>query len=325
MATIRRKNGGWQALIRRKGHSSVAKTFPKKILAEAWARKKEEELATKLHINSRAAETTVGEIMDKYLRQITPRKRSADVEKFRIQTVSKHFGEFALEELSPNSIIDFVDERREEVSSDSIRKELGVLSQAIDASMALWGIELPANPVHTARNILKVTKTLEPGRKRSRRPTDEELEILYDSLPGLMPRLVEFAIETGMRRGEIANQETDHRVGTTLRIPETKTDTPRTIPLSQRAGEILDSLDGTEDQSVWGMTPRNISQKFTRTCARVGIENLRFHDLRHEAASRFFERGLSVAEVAAITGQTFETLQRYTHLKPEDIATKLTN
>lgn len=323
MATIRKKGVSWQALIRRKGYPTIAKTFPKKILAQAWARKKEEELFTKLHINTKAAETTVADIMEKYLHQITPRKRSADIEKFRIQTVSKYFGDISLEELSPNAIIQFVDDRKDVVSSDSIRKELGVLSQAIDASMALWGIELPVNPVHTTRSILRVTKTLKSGVKRSRRPSKKELKILYKNCPGVVPLLIEYAIETGMRRGEIAAQTYTDKKRNTLHIPETKTDTPRTIPLSKRALEILNALPQYETGKVWDVTPSYITHAFVRTCRKYEIEDLRFHDLRHEAASRFFERGLNVAEVAKITGQTFETLQRYTHLKAEKIAKKL--
>lgn len=188
---------------------------------------------------------------------------------------------------------------------------------------ALWNIELPANPVHTARNILKVTKTLTPGKKRDRRPTEEEIDLICDHAPSLMPQVIRYAIETGMRRGEIANQKVEHRSGDTLRIPETKTDSPRTIPLTPYACEILDALPEHEDGLVWGMTPSYITHAFCRTCNALGIEDLRFHDLRHEAASRFFEMGLNIAEVAEITGQTFETLQRYTHLKPENIAQKL--
>ncbi len=74
---------------------------------------------------------------------------------------------------------------------------------------------------------------------------------------------------------------------------------------------------------VWGETPSYITHAFSRTCNALGIEDLRFHDLRHEAASRFFEMGLNIAGVAQITGQSFTTLQRYTHLRAENIAEKL--
>ena len=61
-----------------------------------------------------------------------------------------------------------------------------------------------------------------------------------------------------------------------------------------------------------------------RACKRAKIEDFRFHDLRHEATSRFFEKRLNVMEVAAITGhKDLRMLQRYTHLRAEDLAVKL--
>ena len=314
VASIRRQGKSWQAIVRRKGHPTKSQFFPKKALAEAWARKIEEEVSKKLHFNNLASETTVEALMNKYKEDITPRKRGAGVEKYRIATVIEHLGDHTLTDLSPTTIIEFVDERLEDVSSDSVRKELNVLSQAIDAGMALWKIELPANPVHTARSILKVTKTLSSGVRRTRRPTEEELETLYASRIG---DIIEFAVETGMRRGEICNMEPEHKKGNILHIPETKTDTPRTIPLSKRACELFSTVQKMD------ILPHSISTAYRRICAECGIQDLRFHDLRHEAASRFFEKNLSIAEVANITGQSFATLQRYTHLKASDIAKKL--
>ena len=67
-----------------------------------------------------------------------------------------------------------------------------------------------------------------------------------------------------------------------------------------------------------------LKSSWRRACSRAGINNLRFHDLRHEATSRFFEKGLNVMEVAAITGHNdLRMLQRYTHLRAEDLALKL--
>jgi integrase len=138
-----------------------------------------------------------------------------------------------------------------------------------------------------------------------------------------MALVVEYAIETGMRRGEIANQRRKHRKGNILLIPETKTDTPRTISLSKRTVKILEWLDEREDGYIWGYSPDMISSLFYKTCKELNVEDLRFHDLRHEAASRFIENGLSIPEVALITGQSFKILQRYTYLKAKDIADKL--
>jgi len=72
------------------------------------------------------------------------------------------------------------------------------------------------------------------------------------------------------------------------------------------------------------LSPVALRGLWNRVCKRAGLIDLRFHDLRHEATSRFFEKGLNVMEVAAITGhKDLRMLQRYTHLRAEDLAKKL--
>ncbi len=105
-----------------------------------------------------------------------------------------------------------------------------------------------------------------------------------------------------------------------LLIPETKNGTPRRVPLSTAALGVLDGLPRRLDGRVWGMRPDSISQAFERVCGAAGIEGLTFHDLRHEATSRLFEKGLNLMQVAAITGhKTLQMLKRYTHLRAEDL------
>jgi integrase len=110
-----------------------------------------------------------------------------------------------------------------------------------------------------------------------------------------------------------------------LLIPETKTGKSRTVPLTTEALRILNDLPRRLDGSIWGMTdPHTMTRAFERACKRAGIEDLTFHDLRHEATSRFFEKGLNPMQVAAITGhKTLQMLKRYTHLKAEDLAKML--
>ncbi len=141
-----------------------------------------------------------------------------------------------------------------------------------------------------------------------------------------MQNIVIFAVETGMRIGEIAAMEWNHINWDkqTLLIPITKTDKAREIPLSKRVQLILKANLSRSDGrsvSVWDIS---ITQAFGRACKRLGIDNLRYHNLRHEAVSRFFEKGLNTMEVALITGhQDLRMLKRYTptreHMK-KDVA-----
>ncbi len=113
-----------------------------------------------------------------------------------------------------------------------------------------------------------------------------------------------------------------------------KNDVPRTIPLSTMASESLQELlklsdgVGIESPIIPLKDPHSITRAFSRACKRAckraGIEDLRFHDLRHEATSRFFEKGLNVMEVASITGhQDLRMLRRYTHIRAETLVDRL--
>ena len=131
-----------------------------------------------------------------------------------------------------------------------------------------------------------------------------------------------------MRRGEILfliceNVHLDQRY---VHLPETKNGDSRDVPLSPQALELLRDLlrNKSPGQLVFPIHYEALKSAWRRACDRAGISNLRFHDLRHEATSRFFEKGLNVMEVAAITGhKDLRMLQRYTHLRAKDLALKL--
>lgn len=96
------------------------------------------------------------------------------------------------------------------------------------------------------------------------------------------------------------------------------------MPLSTRAVAILKALPATVERRVFPVTQAQVTHAFARTRKRAGLDGLRFHDLRHEATSRFFEKDLEVTEVATITGhKTLQMLKRYTHLRAHKLAAKL--
>jgi integrase len=198
-----------------------------------------------------------------------------------------------------------------------------------------------ANPVELVRK-----PKLPQGRDR-RLIGDEEERLLRECAkaqnPWLLP-VVRFAIETAMRAGEILQTKgtTDKETGErpmqttgllwkhvdltkrTAHLPETKNGSARTVPLSSVAVEVLRGLPRSMDGRVFGTTYEAIHLSFVRACKRAGIKDLRFHDLRHEATSRLFEKGLNPMQVAAITGhKTLQMLKRYTHLRAEDLAKML--
>lgn len=130
-----------------------------------------------------------------------------------------------------------------------------------------------------------------------------------------------------MRRGEIlglqwSNVNLERRVAL---LAVTKNGESRGLPLSSRAVAILRALPVSPNDRVFGdLTKEALKESFKHAVRRAGIAGLRLHDLRHEATSRFFEKGLNVMEVASVTGhKTLQMLKRYTHLNVVDLAARL--
>jgi integrase len=214
------------------------------------------------------------------------------------------------------------DERLKEVSGGTVRRHLAVLQHAFNVAIKEWGYPLFANPV---ANITKPSA----GKPRQRRLNDGEFDLLIKgcdkSHVWWLPSVIQLAVETGMRRGEIVGicrQDVDLEAKT-LHIPLTKNGHSRTIPLTSKAVSTLKDLPDTESD-LFPITTNALKLAWGRLKRRTGLNDLRFHDLRHEAISRFFEMSLTMPEVALISGHRDpRMLFRYTHLRAEDVVEKL--
>lgn len=212
------------------------------------------------------------------------------------------------------------DKRGHYVAAATVGRELAVISHIFNVARKEWGMESLSNPVEAVRKP-KLPKS------RDRRLEPGELDRLLEATESLeLGTIVLLAVETAMRRSEIAGllRKNVNLLKRTLILTDTKNGESRTVPLSSRAVELLSSMPTRISGRVFGMAPDSITQAFDRACEHAGIDDLRFHDLRHEAASRLFEKGLNPMEVASITGhKTLQMLKRYTHLRAEDLAKKL--
>ena len=137
--------------------------------------------------------------------------------------------------------------------------------------------------------------------------------------------MVDFAIETGMRRSEILslrweNLSDQERIAS---LPDTKNGSKRDVPLTLKAAKVIANLPA-HTENIFPTSDYAVRHAWDRLIKRASIEDLKFHDLRHEAVSRFFEMGLSVPEVALISGhKDYRMLARYTHMTAENILNKL--
>lgn len=328
MATIRKLRGRWQAQVRRRGVPPRAKSFDKRSDAERWARDLEAEADRSGWIaDTRAAEkTTLGELLARYANEVTPTKRGAISEKSRINSIVRcPIAHRTLAKLTSSDVATYRDERLKTVAPATIVRELNTISHAIEIATREWGLWVPRNPV-------KLVRRPPVPRGRTRRLKEgEELRLLDACHRGrtpLLKPLIIFAIETGMRRGELLDLRWEH-VDLKLSVahlPLTKNGDSRDVPLSRRAVQTLQELraGGVKHERVFPMTGNAVRLAFEHLRARAGLSDFHFHDLRHEAISRLFEKGLNIAEVSAISGhRELKMLQRYTHLRAADLVARL--
>lgn len=256
---------------------------------------------------------TLGHLVTRYRDTISIRKRGHEFERFILTAFLRYpICEKPLSQLSTKDFADYRDERLASIKPTTLKRQLCPLHNLFEVARNEWCLPIRENPLSKLR--LPV-----PQQRRERRLNGAELERLMQSAQRcrnklILPTIV-FAVETGMRRGEILSLEwkniDDERHSVLL--PNTKNGHSRTIPVSQRALAILKSLAKTNERA-FPISANGFRLAWERVRTRAGVTDLHFHDLRREAISRFFELGLSVPEVALISGHRDpRMLFRYTH------------
>ncbi len=325
MASIRKRGDKYQVQVRRKGQAAHVRSFQHKSDAVIWARDMESKADRHdLPPNLKVLEgCTLGDLVERYRASVTPRKRTRDVETIVLTAFLRQpICRMSLSRLGRSHFAQYRDQRLMRVKPATFKRELNVLHNVFEIARREWNVPIRENPVDTL-----AFKT--PDQRRERRLKEGEYARLIEAArsrqnPYIIP-IIEFAIETGMRRGEILSMRWDH-VDVERRsvlIPTTKNGHARTIPLSRLAVTILADLPRTGDR-VFPVSGNAVRLAWGRAVKKAGIDDLHFHDLRHEAISRFFELGLTAPEVALISGhRDLRMLNRYTHPTRERIAAKL--
>ena len=320
MATIRARVNRWQARVRHGGFT-VEKTFTYKKEAERWARDTESAIDRGEYepIGKPAKAQTVGDLLTRYLEEVADSHRSKTTV-WNVQTLLRGLGAVPVSGFDAQTLATWRDGRLGAVQGASVVRELRTLSAVLIHARKEWCVTV-ANPVADIKQPAQ-------GAKRERRlAPGEESRLLAELAPQYRP-VVWFALETAMRRGEVLALRWEH-VDLTKRVallPMTKNGEARRVPLSTGAIAVLREAGQVRalDGRVFPIPAQSLAHAWSAACARAGVDDLHFHDLRHEAVSRLFERGLSMMEVASISGhKTLSMLQRYTHLRAEDLAAKM--
>lgn len=308
MASITQRSGRYQVRVRLAGQPTRTKTFRTKTEARTWAREQEARSDPEI----KQAITLAG-ALQRYSAEITPTKRGAERELRRVrELVRRPIGTRCLTTLRGCDIAQYRDLRLMEVGPSTVQKELALISHVFSIARKEWSMLL-GNPVSDVRKP-------SGGEKRAYRlpPADEErLLVAAGNRSVLMRTFFIVLIETAARRGElIAVRWSDVDLqARLLQLDRTKNGCRRTVPLSNRAMQILSELPCFPSGKVFPFSADYASHTFKELAIEIGVPHLRLHDLRHEAISRLLEKGLSIAEVQSISGhKTLQMLARYAHV-----------
>jgi len=318
---------GYQVKIRKAGWPAISKQFDRIDDARRFAIATIRDMDAGLWIDRRDVDRlTLREAIERYITEIAPLRRRPDdaASKARLWLATK-LSDTAVSRIKASDLAKHRDARiADGKSGNTVRLELGFLSRLFEVGIKEWGwaVENPVRRITPPRCAA--------GRERRLRG-DEEARLFAacdESKSRFLGAVVRLAIETGMRRGEILSLGWDAidmtRRTAHLSAGQTKTEKSRTIPLSTEAIRVLSALPRQINGRVFQIKPKTFGHTWARAVEKAGIKDLHFHDLRHEATSRLFERGFSITEVASITGhQSLAMLKRYTHHVAEDLARKM--
>lgn len=351
MATFTKRGDlQWQAKIRRKGYPSQSKTFDTRSDAEKWARAVEREMDRGRFVSSVEAESTsFTEALDRYEREIASHKRGSTQEKSIIRMLRDSWlANRSLAAVRRADIAKLRDEWSETHSPATVVRRLAVISHLFTIARKEWGLESLSNPVELVR---KPTVKNERMRRIARielaldrdGSTDELAYVKAASESVLLPSLIDIAIETAMRRGELitlgpSQVDLKKRVAG---LAMTKNGSSRQVPLSSKAVAVFEKLLQQKQEVFFPIRADAVTRAFERAVVRARkryekdcadksmtadpnfLIDLCFHDLRHEATSRLAEK-FSLHELAKITGhRDTKMLMRYYHPRAEDLAKKL--
>lgn len=343
MATIvRTKEGSWRVQVRRKG-KYASQTFRLKTLANEWAVETERliDLGGEPSNHRIRDLRTVADLVDLHIADLhevgRPLRRSKQAV---MESLKRDLGATRIDRLDRATIIKYGQRRAKQGAGPvTLSVDLSYLRTVLTHAAAIHGISVDTESIRLARAALTRLGLVGRSHERDRRPTEDEIDALLDyfdkNYNTIIPmgRIVRFAIATAMRQEEICKIEWSD-VDLSKRVvlirdrkdPRRKDGNHQKVPLLNLTG--FDAWHLLLEQKVltggkgrcFPYHHQSVGTAFRRARRQLEIDDLRFHDLRHEATSRLFEAGLSIERVALVTGhRDWKMLRRYTNLKPEDL------
>ncbi len=344
---VNRKAGtAWRVQVRKADGSSATRTFLSQREAKQWANHTEQQLAQGKRVTASGnGKVRFGDLLDEYVATHSGQMRRSKTAGLAL--LRRRIGTVKLSDMTlGKTYTSFVAEREKDGAGPAtILQDLSYLRTVLEHGGTLLGLDVSQQlaVLSGTRRLLNSSGRISRPQERSRRPTDGELVKLlayWDRNPRQrvpMPSLVRFAVCSAMRLSEITRLRWDglNEGARTILIkdrkhPRQKQGNDQTVPLLRGpvwiAGTKIDPMDEISAQRkngsefIFPYEAASISTAFTRACQKLGIEDLHFHDLRHDGVSRLFEAGLSIEQVALVSGhRDWSMLRRYTQIKGEDL------
>ena len=339
MASINKyRENSWRAVVRRSGFKAVSKTFDRKEDALRWVRAIESKQDQGVEVDVKAARRhTVAELFERYRDEITPNKKTARGETNTINRFLRN-AEFVfrrLDQIKPEDIRVWRDHRLTQVDPQSVHREMTVASSIFTHAIKEWGMPLAVNPV------MMVKRPAGADKVRNKRWSEDDIQAVLkvtnwneDQEPVTIMEYVGWAfliaIETAMRQGEICKL----RIGDFFPeeryviLHDTKNGDSRMVPLSSKALRYLSLITKgrAKTEQIFPMTSGTLNQYFMKARDNAGLKerDLRFHDTRHEAATRLSKKLTNILELSAVTGhRSLRHLKRYYNPSPTELAERL--
>lgn len=319
MASIRKRGKAWSVELYRHGHREHA-TFRTKSEAAQWALQREAELT-----GARLPDRTLDDALARYEREKGPSLSSPRWVTTKVRNLREHpLARKPLAAIQPHNLAAWRDERLQAVKPATVNRELNLLRSVLEAARRDWGwlrenpmadLKRPKNPPSRKRRISEreVADVVAALGYMGGEPANASQRIALAFL---------FALETGMRGGEIVGLRREHVREKSVHLPKTKNGDARDVPLSPRAREILALLDDDLDP-VFGLTLGTKDALFRRAVQKSGVANLHFHDARSEAIWRLSKR-VDVMQLAQIVGhRNVNSLLLYYRATADELADRL--
>lgn len=313
-----------------------SQTFNKKTAAQAWMKKREAELALPGALDAiiSKSDVNIAQIIERYLDEYETIRPLGRTKRATLTAISRTpLGEVMAEDLTSQIIVEYAQYRMKNdgVQAQTIGNDLAHFGAVLSVARPAWGYAIDSSAMKDARAVLKKMNLVSSSKERDRRPMIKELESLlnhYEEMKARrrqeidMVKIVGFALFSTRRMDEITrikwdliDEEGQRVLIKDMKNPGNKWGNDIWCYVPDEAWAIIQSIPRSKE-GPFPYNSKSISASFTRACKFLQIDNLHFHDLRHEGVTRLFEMSWDIPKVASVSGhRDWNSMRRYTHLR----------